>query len=244
MQIADVPVFILCGGKGTRMGEETTARPKPMIEIGGRPILVHLIRKYARHGFRRFILCVGYRAEVIVDYLSRLKHDDEMPECKIYLAHTGEDAMTGARVARAAARYLGSAEHFAVTYGDGLTDANLADEFTAHLASRHIGTVLGVHPPERFGELIIVGSDVIEFTEKPTFSNRWVNGGFFFFRRVFAARLSTDDACVLEGDPLTLLAMEGNLRVHRHSGFWACMDTPRDREALEALWQTGKAPWL
>jgi glucose-1-phosphate cytidylyltransferase len=232
---SEVPVFVLCGGLGTRLKEETEYRPKPMVPIGEEPILAHILRGYRAHGFERFVLCLGFKAEVIEQYFGA---DDG-----ITLVRTGEAAMTGARVARAAAECLGEAEHFAVTYGDGLTNADLAAELDFHLAHGGIGTVLGVNPPSRFGELKIDGDRVVEFDEKPQIRDHWVNGGFFFFTRAFLDYLSTDDACVLEREPLVRLARDGGLTVFRHPGYWASMDTQRDMEQLNELYASGKAPW-
>jgi glucose-1-phosphate cytidylyltransferase len=232
---SEVPVFVLCGGLGTRLKEETEYRPKPMVPIGDEPILAHILRGYRAHGFARFVLCLGFKAEVIEQYFGA---DDG-----ITLVRTGEAAMTGARVARAAAECLGEAEHFAVTYGDGLTNADLAAELDFHLAHGGIGTVLGVNPPSRFGELKIDGDRVVEFDEKPQIRDHWVNGGFFFFTRAFLDYLSTDDACVLEREPLVRLARDGGLTVFRHPGYWASMDTQRDMEQLNELYASGKAPW-
>jgi glucose-1-phosphate cytidylyltransferase len=258
---SDVPVFVLCGGLGTRLREETELRPKPMVPVGSRPILWHIMRTYAHHGFKRFVLCLGYKAEVIksyflnyasmsADFTVELKTNnltvhsiDHEQDWQVTLADTGELTMTGARVARAAAKYLGDARHFAVTYGDGLSDANLADELEFHLAEKRIGTVLGVNPPSRFGELKVAGHAVQEFSEKPDFADSWINGGYFFFRRDFLPYLSTEESCVLEREPLVRLTQDGQLSIQRHRGFWACMDTQRDREQLERLWASGKAPW-
>jgi glucose-1-phosphate cytidylyltransferase len=233
---SEVPVFVLCGGLGTRLKEETEFRPKPMVPIGGEPILAHILRGYRSHGFGRFVLCLGFKAEVIEEYFGG---DDS-----ITLVRTGEAAMTGARVARAAAECLGGAEHFGVTYGDGLTDVDLGDELEFHFAHGGIGTVLGVNPPSRFGELKIDGDRVVEFDEKPRIRDHWVNGGFFFFRRDFLDYLSPDDDCVLEGEPLVRLARDGGLAVFRHAGYWASMDTQRDMEQLNELYGTGSAPWV
>ncbi len=260
--IADVPVFVLCGGLGTRIREETELRPKPMVPIGTRPILWHIMRIYSRHGFKRFILCLGYKAEVIKAFFlqySSLNSDftvdlktnnltvhsvDHDQDWTVTLADTGELTMTGARVARAASKYLGDATNFAVTYGDGLTDANLGEELDFHLAQRRYGTVLGVNPPSRFGELKVDGGQVQEFAEKPKFVDNWINGGFFFFHRNFLPYLSADESCVLERDPLVKLAQDGQLSIFKHRGFWACVDTQRDREYLEKLWASGKPPWV
>ncbi len=257
----DVPVFVLCGGLGTRLREETEIRPKPMVPIGGRPIVWHIMRSYAQHGFRRFVLCLGYKADVIKSYflnyasmgsdftvelktnqvtVHSIDHDEDW---QVTLADTGELTMTGARVARAAKRYLGDAAHFAVTYGDGLTDANLAEGLAYHVAQQRIGTVLGVNPPSRFGELKVEGTRVQEFAEKPDFAESWINGGYFFFHREFLGYLSTEESCVLEREPLVRLARDGQLSIRPHRGFWACMDTQRDREELQRLWATGQAPW-
>ncbi len=254
-------MFVLCGGLGTRLREETEVRPKPRVPIGGRPILWHIMRTYAHHGFGRFVLCLGYKAEVIkayflnyasmnADFSVELKTNavtvhsiDHDQDWHVTLADTGEKTMTGARVARAAARYLGPASHFAVTYGDGLTDANLGEEWRFHLEQRRLGTVLGVNPPSRFGELKVDGASVEEFAEKPEFADSWINGGYFFFDREFLPYLSPEEGCVLERDPLVRLARDRQLSMFRHRGFWACMDTQRDREQLEGIWASGNAPW-
>jgi glucose-1-phosphate cytidylyltransferase len=152
--------------------------------------------------------------------------------------------MTGARVARAAAKYLGDAAHFAVTYGDGLTDADLGAEFDFHLGHGRIGTILGANPPSRFGELKTQGDLVTTFDEKPEFAEKWINGGYFLFRRAFLAYLSADESCVLERAPLVRLTQDDQLRIFRLQGFWACMDTQRDKEYLDQLWASGDAPWL
>jgi glucose-1-phosphate cytidylyltransferase len=252
---------VLCGGLGTRLREETEVRPKPMVPIGSRPILWHIMRWYARHGFRRFVLCLGYKAEVVKSYflnyasmnsdftvelktndltVHSIDHDQDW---QVTLADTGELTMTGARVARAAAKYLGNAPRFAVTYGDGVTDADLAQELEFHQSHGRIGTVLGVNPPSRFGELKVEDGRVQEFSEKPDFADSWINGGYFFFQREFLPYLSSEEGCVLERDPLVKLARDGQLGIYRHRGYWACMDTQRDREQLEKLWASGKAPW-
>ena len=261
MQIENVPVFILCGGLGTRLKEETEFRPKPMVPVGHQPILWHIMRWYSKFGFRKFIPCLGFKAEVVKSYFLNyasmnsdftvdlktnevathsIDHDEDW---QVTLAYTGESAMTGARAAKAADKYLGDAECFALTYGDGLTDANLRDELDYHVSHGKIGTVLGVNPPSRFGEIKLEGDEVAEFAEKPTFHDSWINGGYFFFQREFLAYLSKDDSCVLEREPLVRLARDGQLNMRKHDGFWACMDTQRDREYLTGLWDSGEAPW-
>lgn len=262
MNTADIPVFILCGGLGTRIKEETEFRPKPMVPIGEHPILWHVMQVYARHGFRRFVLCLGFRADVVKDYFSNfhLRNADSTINLKtnqvivheqqreldweVTLAFTGEKNMTGSRTAQAARKYLGNAEQFAVTYGDGLTDANLAEEFRCHLAEKKLGTVLGVNPPSRFGEIKVEGTRVVEFAEKPDLEGHWINGGFFFFHRDFLKYLSEDETCVLEREPLVKLARDGQLNIFKHQGFWGCMDTQRDRDQLTQLAESGTAPWL
>jgi len=262
MNTADIPVFILCGGLGTRIKEETEFRPKPMVPIGEHPILWHVMQGYARHGFRRFVLCLGFRADVVKDYFSNfhLRNADSTINLKtnqvivheqqreldweVTLAFTGEKNMTGSRTAQAARKYLGHAEQFAVTYGDGLTDANLAEEFRCHLVEKKLGTVLGVNPPSRFGEIKVEGNRVVEFAEKPDLEGHWINGGFFFFHRDFLKYLSEDESCVLEREPLVKLARDGQLNIFKHRGFWGCMDTQRDRDQLTQLAESGIPPWL
>jgi glucose-1-phosphate cytidylyltransferase len=259
---AQIPVFVLCGGLGTRIKEETEYRPKPMVPVGNRPILWHIMRTYAHHGFRRFVLCLGYKAEVIKEYFlhyASLNSDftvglkantvevhsiDHDQDWEVTLANTGELTMTGGRVARATKRYLDGCEHFAVTYGDGLTDADLGAEFRFHLGNERLGTVLGVNPPSRFGELKIAASEVVEFDEKPEFTEKWINGGYFFFRHGFLEYLSVAEDCVLEREPLVRLARDGQLQMYRHTGFWACMDTQRDRDQLNSMLAAGAAPWV
>ncbi len=258
---AETPVFLLCGGLGTRFREQTEFRPKPMVEIGGKPIVWHIMRTYAAHGFRRFVLCLGYKSDVFKSYFLHyasmnsdftidlasndvcthsIDHDDDW---QVTLAFTGEHTMTGARVARAAAKYLGGAEHFAVSYGDGVTDADLAAEFAFHLDHGRLGTVLGVNPPSRFGEIQLAGDEVQLFDEKPEFREKWINGGYFFFHRQFLDYLARDEACVLEREPLRRLALDGQLSMYRHQGFWQCMDTQRDFDALNELWKNSDAAW-
>lgn len=259
--ISNVPVFVLCGGLGTRLKEETEVRPKPMVPVGNYPILWHIMRTYAHYGFKRFVLCLGYKAEVIKSYFlnySSMNSDftvslkenslkihsvDHDQDWEVTLAFTGDTAMTGSRVAQAASRFLGNAEQMAITYGDGLTDADLKKEYEFHLSHGKIGTVLGVNPPSRFGELKITGHQVQEFAEKPEFAENWINGGYFFFHRKFLDYVSKDEQCVLERNPLITLAHDNQLCIHKHPGFWGCMDTQRDRDHLNSLWENNEAPW-
>jgi glucose-1-phosphate cytidylyltransferase len=261
MRLEQVPVFILCGGLGTRLREQTEFRPKPMVAVGNHPILWHIMRSYSTHGFRRFVLCTGYRSEVIKSYFlnySSMNSDftvklrtndvvvhsvDHEDDWEVTVVYTGEETMTGARIARAAAKYLGESEHFAVTYGDGLTNADLLQEWNFHLSHDSLGTVLGVNPPSRFGEFKLDGARVTDFEEKPEFREKWINGGYFFFRRAFVNYLSSDTSCVLEKEPLLRLAQDQKLQVFRHDGFWQCMDTQRDCDYLNDLWKRNDAPW-
>ena len=262
-QIAETPVFILCGGLGTRLKEETEFKPKPMVPIGNHPVLWHIMHFYRRHGFRKFILCTGFKSEVIKSYFlnyASMNSDftvdlktnnltvhsiDHEEDWEVTVVYTGEVTMTGGRIAIAAEKYLGTAQHAAVTYGDGLTNVNLRSEFDFHLSHGKIGTVLGVHPPSRFGEIRLEGDEVIEFTEKPEFVDSWINGGFFFFKKEFFTEyLTKEESCILERKPLVQLAKNGQLNMYKHKGFWACMDTQRDRDHLNQLWSTGQAPWM
>ncbi len=259
----EVPVFILCGGLGTRIKEETEFKPKPMVPIGNHPILWHIMHIYRRNGFKKFVLCTGFKSEVIKSYFLNYSymnsdfsvdleknnltvhsvHHEE--DWHVTIAYTGEETMTGGRIAIAAEKYLGDATHFAVTYGDGLCNADLKDEFNFHLSHGKIGTVLGVNPPSRFGEIHLDNDEVVKFDEKPEFSKKWINGGFFFFQKEFVRKyLEPSQGCILERAPLVHLAADSELRVFKHHGFWSCMDTQRDRDHLNKLWETGESPWL
>jgi glucose-1-phosphate cytidylyltransferase len=262
-QIRNTPVFILCGGLGTRIKEETELKPKPMVPIGNYPILWHIMHLYRKHGFRKFVLCTGFKSEVIKSFFINYHsmHSDFTVDLKsnamkvhsihheedweVTVAYTGEETMTGGRVQIAASKYLGDVQHAAVTYGDGLTNANLSEEFAFHLSHGKVGTILGVNPPSRFGELKLDGPEVIKFEEKPDFHEKWINGGFFFFKREFFSKyLPSNPDLVLEKDPLIRLAEDRELQIYKHPDFWACMDTQRDRDHLNKLWQSGQAPWI
>jgi glucose-1-phosphate cytidylyltransferase len=260
IQPADIPVVILAGGRGTRLMEETQVIPKPMVTVGGKPILWHIMMSYSQYGFRTFVVCLGYKGHVIKDfYLSLLKHTssvtinsrsgeyqyqaDKTPDWEVSLVETGENTLTGSRV-KAVERYL-EAPHFALTYGDGLCDIDLTSEWRFHLEHQRIGTVTAVHPPSRFGMIEIAGDGgVTSFQEKTPLHHDFINGGYFFFQRAFLDRLPEDGNYSLESDPLTQLARDGQLAAFKHTGFWQCMDTLRDRENLEKLYDSGKAPWV
>jgi len=256
----NIPVVILCGGLGTRLREETEYRPKPMVEIGGRPILWHILRIFARQGFSEFILCLGYKGEVIrryfLDYEAMnadvtielgtknvLVHD-RIAECdwRITLAETGEHAMTGARVARVR-RYV-DGRRFLLTYGDGVANVDLAALLVHHRQEGRIATVTAVHPwSARFGELHLDGSRVLAFKEKPPQTDTYINGGFFACEPGMFDYVSTEDSCVLERQPLENLAVAAQLSAYRHDGFWACMDNYRDWLVLDEMCARGERPW-
>lgn len=259
MTAAKPKVVLLCGGQGTRMREETEFRPKPMVEVGGRPLLWHIMKLYAAHGFDDFVLCLGYRGVMIKEYFlnyrllssdstvdlatGRVAFETDRPEAwTVTLADSGDDTMTGARIKRVE-RYLGDGDLFLCTYGDGVADIDLAALVDFHRAHGRLATVTGVVPPGRFGRLALEGDAVRDFAEKPTEGDARINGGFFVFSRGFLDRLSPDSSCVLEHGPLESVAAEGELRMYRHDGFWQCADTLRDVELLRSLWSAGDAPW-
>ncbi|MFH1003292.1 MAG: glucose-1-phosphate cytidylyltransferase [Chloroflexota bacterium] len=253
-------VVILCGGMGTRLREETEYKPKPMVEIGGRPILWHIMKIYAHYGFKDFVLCLGYKGEVIKEYFlnyQALSNDFTIrlgpekavtwhgtPEengWSITLADTGDNTMKGGRLKRIE-KYI-KEDTFMVTYGDGVGDIDIQKLLDFHQQHGKIGTVSGVRPPSLFGELLLDGHRARLFSEKPQTSTGLINGGFFVFNRRFFDYLSDGDNCDLERGPLERLTAEGELMVHVHDGQWACMDTYRDVEYLSRLWQQNQAFW-
>lgn len=237
-QPSEIPVVILCGGRGVRMGEATNLRPKPLIEVNRRPIIFHIMRLYARHGFRRFVLCLGYKGTMIEEYF---RQQLAPADWQITFAHTGDDAQTGARVSRIA-NYI-DADLFMLTYGDGLSDIDIGATVSFHRAHGCLGTISATRPPSQFGELQIDGHEVRGFAEKPQ-RPTYINGGFFVFNKKFLSYLDPAADCILERQPLERLATEGGLRAFRHEGFWQCLDTPKDREILEKLCKDRSAPWL
>jgi len=256
----NVPVVILCGGMGMRLKEETEFRPKPMVEIDDHPILWHIMTSYASYGFERFILCLGFRSEVIKDYFVNYhlracdfevvlgRHSEVRPlrnNClenwRVTLADTGLSSMTGARLKRIQ-KYIDS-EHFMLTYGDAVSNVDVEALYNFHLQHGKIGTVTGVEPPSRFGELEINGDQVTSFTEKPV-RGGLINGGFFVFDRRIFDYVTHQENCVLEKEPLEKLAADGELIVRPHVGFWQCMDTLRDVMHLRSLCEKGERPWL
>ncbi|MEA2404318.1 MAG: glucose-phosphate cytidylyltransferase [Thermoleophilaceae bacterium] len=250
--------MLLCGGLGTRMREETEYRPKPMVEVGGKPLLWHIMKIYGAHGLTDFICCLGYRGQMIKQYFldyHALSSDvtvslasgsveyarREVEDWNVSLVDTGESSMTGARVKRVE-RFVGDSDVFMVTYGDGLADIDVEALLDFHRSHDKLATVTGVHSPARFGELVNDGVHVSSFGEKPM-SDSLINGGFFVFDRAALDRISADPACVLEREPLEGLAADGELCVFRHDGFWQCADTVRDVDLLRSLWDGGDAPW-
>jgi len=228
-------VLVLAGGAGTRLAEETDLRPKPMVEIGGRPILWHVMSIYSRAGFAEFVVASGYKGEMIERWAASL---DESWEVEV--VDTGPETMTGGRIRRLRAR-LGPGT-FLATYGDGLADLDVRELVRFHRAHGKLATVTAVRPPSRFGALALDGGRVREFSEKPQAGEGWINGGFFVFEPGVFDYLA-GDATILEREPLERLAREGQLMAFRHPGFWQPMDTLREKRILEDLWRSGSAPW-
>jgi glucose-1-phosphate cytidylyltransferase len=248
---------VLAGGLGTRLAEETEARPKPMVEIGGRPILWHILKHYAAHGFNEFVIALGYKSDVVkrffLEYAGAIgglsidlgrgrvtRHDTASEDWKLHLVDTGLATNTGGRIARVADWVRDGP--FMVTYGDGLADVDLGELLRFHRRSGRLATVTAVRPPARFGGLVFDGDLVCEFTEKPQTGEGWINGGFFVFEPAVLDYLAGDDTS-LECEALPRLAAAGQLAAYRHDRFWQCMDTLRDKRLLESLWQEGRAPW-
>jgi glucose-1-phosphate cytidylyltransferase len=251
-------VVILAGGLGTRLSEETTTRPKPMVEIGGRPILYHLMQLYASAGFSEFAIALGYKQEVVKEYFRSLYatatdltvdfssgsieyHEHAKLNWKVHLVDTGSTTMTGGRIKRLEG--LIGRETFLCTYGDGLASLDVAKVLAFHRAQGRLATVTAVRPPARFGTLEIEGDRVTRFVEKPQTSEGWINGGFFVFEPQIFDRIAGDNIA-LEHDPLIALAAEGQLSVYKHDGFWQPMDTLREKNLLEELWAAGNPPWV
>lgn len=252
-------VIIMCGGKGTRLREETEFKPKPMVEIGGRPVLWHIMSIYARYGFKDFILPLGYKGEVIKQYFHdyKLRNSDFTVDLKsgdvtrhpdgaaldwrITLCDTGQETLKGGRIKRIA-RHIDT-DRFMVTYGDGVADIDLAKLIEFHKKSGKMGTFTGVRMPSRFGTVNTdAQGNILSWEEKPVL-NEYINCGFFVFKREFLDYLSEDEDCDLEKEPMQRLAAEGQLSMYPHEGRWECMDTLRDSQKLNALWDKGQAFW-
>jgi glucose-1-phosphate cytidylyltransferase len=257
-----VKVVILAGGYGTRFGKLTDFLPKPMIPVGPYPVLWHIMRTYAHHGFNDFIICTGYKSEMIKDFFHNLEiyandytidfgveggprrtiHSAGSFRPRVTVAYTGQETATGSRVKRIA-RYLGDDPEFMVTYGDGVTDLNIADLVKFHRYHGKIATLTAVFPPAKFGDLKLSGHRVNAFAEKTHGSGTYVNGGYFVFKRQILDYIKDDAACILEKEPMERLSVEGNLMAYQHDGFWQCMDTTRDLEFLQKAWAGRQAPW-
>ena len=226
---------ILAGGYGTRISEESYLKPKPMIEIGGKPILWHILKTYSKYDINEFVICCGYKGEQIKEYFSKL----DSTSWDIQLVDTGLDTLTGGRLKRIQDHID---DTFCVTYGDGLSDIDISRLISFHKEKKKLATLTAIHPPERFGVLNLSGDYVTEFHEKHSGMDSWINGGFFVFEPGIFDYLQ-DDLTILEKTPLETLAKEKKLAAFKHNGFWYPMDTQRDKKHLENLWSSNNAPW-
>ncbi|MFK8270145.1 glucose-1-phosphate cytidylyltransferase [Capnocytophaga stomatis] len=249
---------ILAGGLGTRLSEETVSKPKPMVEIGGKPILWHIMKTYSYYGINEFIICCGYKGYVIKEYFANyflhqsdvtfdiaknkmVVHQKRAEPWKVTLVDTGDNSMTGGRLKRVAP-YLEDEDCFCFTYGDGVADINIVDLINFHKSHGKEATLSATYPPGRFGALDIVDNQIRQFQEKPKGDGALINGGFFVLSPKVIDRI-TDDYTIWEQEPLKGLANDGELMAFKHEGFWQPMDTLRDKKLLEELWDSGKAPW-
>ena len=250
-------VVILAGGMGSRLQEQTSVRPKPMVEIGNRPMLWHIMKIYATYGYREFILALGYKAEMVQDYFlnfhrlgrnvsvelsdgSATFHDEACDDWLVHMVNTGIETQTGGRLRRL--RDMIAGEPFMMTYGDGVANIDIRRLVAFHGAHGKLATITAVRPPARFGGLRLQGDAVVEFEEKPQIGEGWINGGFFVLQPKVLDYIGGDET-LWERGPLETLAEMKELQAYRHEGFWQPMDTVRDRSLLESLWQSGKAPW-
>jgi len=252
-------VVILAGGRGTRISEETEVLPKPMVEIGGKPVIWHIMKLYSHYGFNDFIICLGYRGYMIKEYFSHYFmhmsdvtidlsknetkiHTTASEPWKITLVDTGLETMTGSRLKRVE-KYIGS-QSFFLTYGDGLADINMGKLAAFHKKSKKLATLTAIQTAGRFGVLDInSGNKVSSFLEKPKDEGGWINGGFFVLEPQVLNYIDNNDTVVWEKEPLEKLSKQGNLWAYKHTGFWGCMDTLRDKLNFEKAWQSGEAPW-
>jgi glucose-1-phosphate cytidylyltransferase len=250
--------IILAGGLGTRLSEETVLRPKPMVEVGGRPILWHILKIYAASGMNEFIIALGYKGETIKDYFLNFYtlnndisvdlstgqttiHDGNQPNWKVHLVDTGLHTQTGGRLKRLR-KWLGEDETFMFTYGDGVADIDMNTLLNFHYSHGKLATVTSVRSPARFGRIRFEGDQVVDFFEKPESGEGWINGGFFVLNAKVLDYIDGDESS-WERDPIERLARDGQMVGYRHFGFWSCMDTLREKNFLEELWSSGKAPW-
>ncbi|HLD86894.1 MAG TPA: glucose-1-phosphate cytidylyltransferase [Candidatus Nanoarchaeia archaeon] len=250
---------ILCGGRGTRMREETEFRPKPLVEIGGMPILWHIMKIYAHYGVNDFVLCLGYKGHMIKQFFLDLEvynkdvtynpktkklihhYPQDVEDWNITFAETGQDSLTGSRI-KQIEKYIDE-ENFYLTYGDGVSDINLKDLLAFHLKQKKIGTVTAIRPIARFGALSINNGVVVDFTKKNIMHGNRVDGGYFVFNRRIFDYLSLDKNCALEDEPLKNLAKDNQFVAYSHSGFWQCMDIPQHLDYLNEVWNKNEAPW-
>jgi glucose-1-phosphate cytidylyltransferase len=250
--------IILCGGFGTRLGEETNIRPKPMVEIGGQPIVWHIMKSYAHYQFRDFVLALGFKGHYIKDYFlnyhplrsnlqidlksGSIEYNNPVAEdWRVHLIDTGPNSMTGGRLYMLR-DHLKDDDIFMLTYGDGVSDVNIHDLVTFHKKHGKKATMTAVRPPARFGTMLFDGNHVTEFKEKPQTGEGWINGGFFVFNRSVLEYLNGPET-ILEKEPLERLAADNELVAYKHTGFWQCIDTLRDKNYLESLWQNNEPPW-
>jgi glucose-1-phosphate cytidylyltransferase len=250
-------VAILAGGLGTRLSEETTLKPKPMVEIGGKPVLWHIMKIYSSFGFNEFVIALGYKGEIIKDYFLNYHYqthsltidlktnqisvlDGENDPWTVHLLDTGSDTNTGGRV-KQVAQFIGN-EPFMLTYGDGVANINIPSLLETHRRLKRLATVTAVHPPARFGEILFDQELVSTFAEKPQLGDSWINGGFFVLEPQIAQYIENNDT-LWEGEPMEKLVNEKQLAIYQHDGFWQCMDSIRDVRTLENHWNSGKAPW-
>ena len=253
-------VVILCGGKGTRLREETEFRPKPMVKIGEKPILWHIMKIYAYYGFKDFVICLGYKGDMIKEYFLNygimnndftidmanegnldIYNNKETEDWRVTLADTGEDSQTGARVKKIE-KYI-DGDTFMLTYGDGVARIDIKDLLQFHQNHGKTGTMTGVHPSSRFGEFSVENNKITRFSEKPQTTADLINGGFFVFNTDFFDYLSEDEDCIMEQDPLENLATDGGLMLYHNKDFWQCVDTYRELEHLNEYWKGKNPPW-
>jgi glucose-1-phosphate cytidylyltransferase len=250
-------VGILAGGLGTRLSEETTVKPKPMVEVGGKPMLWHIMNIYAAYGFKEFVIALGYKGEIIKDYFldyihharnlsvdlkngSISMHQGNHEDWVIHLLDTGAETNTGGRV-KSIAEFIGN-ETFMLTYGDGVSNVNIPALIEFHKQQKTLVTMTAVRPPARFGQMVIEGHRVVQFKEKPQIGEGWINGGFFVLEPSIIDYIESDQTA-WEYESLEQLAAEGQVSAFQHEDFWQCMDTLRDVHLLDKLWQEGNAPW-
>ena len=250
-------VVILAGGLGTRLSEETVIKPKPMVEIGGKPMLWHIMNIYAAYGYKEFVIALGYKGEIIKDYFINyhhrvrslsvkittgevIIHEGDSEDWTVHLVDTGIDTQTGGRIKRLA-KFIGD-EPFMLTYGDGVSNVNIRELIEFHKSQGRLATITAVRPPARFGQMVVEAGKVVQFQEKPQIGEGWINGGFFVLQPEILEYI-TDDQTSWEFDSLEKLAADGQVAAYEHDSFWQCMDTVRDVNLLEKLWQDGNAPW-